>query len=118
MVALKLQGIFSVFNTRRINKNEVAEALEYDIIFITPDTDIWSPNCDAWSEKEYEMLDEHGEIRQHETRKATEIIEQGDYFDVSALDAIRISGEKYQHCIDAYISSACVSITDPGGCDR
>ena len=27
---------------------------------------------------------------------------------------MRISGEKYQHCIDAYISSACVSITDPG----
>ena len=55
-IALQLQGIFSVFNTCWLNENEVVEALEYDIIFITPDADIWSPNCDAWAEQEDEML--------------------------------------------------------------
>ena len=59
-IALKLQGIFSVFNTYRLNDNEVAESMEYDIIFITPDADTWSPSCDAWAEQEDEMLDEHG----------------------------------------------------------
>ena len=52
-------GILSVFNTLQLNENEVAEALEYDIIFITPDADIWIPNCDAWAEQEDEILDEH-----------------------------------------------------------
>ena len=112
-ITLKLQVIFSVFNTCRLNKNEVAKALEYYIIFITPDADIWSPNCDSWSEQEDEMLGEHVEIHQHETRKATEIIEQGEYFDFSALDAMRISGEKYDHFIYSYISSAYVRIPEP-----
>ena len=37
------------------------------------------------------------------------IVDENDYCDVSGTEAIRISGERYEKCIDAVISSAYVS---------
>ena len=61
-ISLRLEGIFSVFKTRNLNNEEIADPGGYDIIYLTPDADSWDPNGEAWAEQEYEMLEIDGEI--------------------------------------------------------
>ena len=59
-IALQIEGIFSVFKTRNLNDEEIAEPGGYDILYLTPDADSWNSNCEAWAEQEDEMLDIDG----------------------------------------------------------
>ena len=43
-----------------------------------------------------------------------QIEDENDYCDVSGIEAIRISGERYDKCIDSVISSAYVSTSEGG----
>ena len=90
-IALQLEGIFSVFKTRKLNDEEIAEPGGYDILYLTPDADSWDPNCEAWAEQEDEMLDIDGEILLRTQRTPVQIIEEYDYFYVSGIYAIRLS---------------------------
>ena len=51
-IALQLEGIISVFKTRKLNHEEISEPGGYDILYLTPDADSWNPNCEAWAEQE------------------------------------------------------------------
>ena len=51
-IPLNIEGIFLVFETRRLNATEIAEAWEYDIVFISPDEDSWNPNCENWGDQD------------------------------------------------------------------
>ena len=113
-IALQLEGIFSVFKTRNLNDEEIAEPGGYGILYLTLDADSWDPNCEAWADQEDEMLDIDGEIILCNQRPPVQIIEEDDYFDVSGIYAIRISAENYEKCIDTVISSAYVSTPGPG----
>ena len=103
-----------MFETRRLNANEVAEAGEYYIVFISPDADSWNPNCETWGGQEDLMLDQDGDIIQYEVKKPVEIIEESDYFGMSSMESIGVSKEKYESYIDALISSAYTSIPETG----
>ena len=59
-ITLQLEGIFLVFKTKKLNDEEIAEPGCSDILYLTPDADSWDPNCEAWAEKEDEMLDIDG----------------------------------------------------------
>ena len=59
-IDLQLVGIFSVFKTRNLNDEEIAEPGGYDILYLTLDSDSWDPNYEAWAEQEDEMLDVDG----------------------------------------------------------
>ena len=60
------------------------------------------------------MLDIDGEILLRTQHTPVQIIEEDDYFDVSGINAIRLSAENYKKCIDTVISSAYVSTPGPG----
>ena len=113
-IALQLEGILSVFNTRKLNNEEIAEPGGYEILYLTPDDDSWDPNCEAWAEQEYEMLDIDGEILLLTQRTPVQIIEEDDYFDVSGIDDIRLSADNYEKCINTLISYAYVGTPGPG----
>ena len=57
---------------------------------------------------EEEALDYDGGIKQRDTPQQMELIQQDTFFDVSALDAIRFSGEDCDKCVDALIYSVYV----------
>ena len=114
IIPLKIEGIFSVFETRQLNATEIAETGEYDIVFISPDTDSWNPNCETWGDQEDFMLDQDGDIIQYEVKKPVEIIEESEYFGTSSMEAIGVSKEKYESRIDTIISSAYKIIPEPG----
>ena len=84
-IPLKIEGIFLVFETRRLNATEIAEAGEYGIVFISPDAYYWNPNCENWGDQEDLMLDQDGDIIQYEVKKPVEIIEESDYFGMSSM---------------------------------
>ena len=46
-IVLQLVGIPSVFKTRNLNNEEIADPGGYDILYLTPDADSWDPNCEA-----------------------------------------------------------------------
>ena len=50
-IVLQLECIFSVFRTRKLNDEQIAEPGGYDILYLTPDADSWDPNCEAWAEQ-------------------------------------------------------------------
>ena len=56
-IDLQLEGIFSIFKTRKLINEEIAEPGGYNVLYLTPDTDSWGPNCEAWAEQEDEMMD-------------------------------------------------------------
>ena len=103
-----------VFKTRKLNNEEIAEPGGYDILYLTPDADFWDPNCEAWAEQEYEMLDIDGGILLRTQRPPVQIIEEDDNFGISGTYAIRLSAENYEKCIDTVISSAYFSTPGPG----
>ena len=47
-IPLQLCETFSVFNTRQLTQEEINEAGEYKVIFISPGADYWNPNCEDW----------------------------------------------------------------------
>ena len=73
-IPLQLDGKFSVFATRKLRQDEVNNAGDYKVIFISPDSDCWNPKCEAWTVMEDEMLDFEGEIRQHDRPNQIELI--------------------------------------------
>ena len=112
-IALQLEWIFSIFKTRNLSDEEIAEPGGYDILYLTPDADSWDPNCEDWAGQEDEMLGIDGEILLRTQCTPVQIIEENDYFNVSGIDAIMISAENYEKYIDAVISSAYVSTPGP-----
>ena len=58
------------------------------------------------------MVDMEVEILPHTYRVPVQIVDENDYCDISGFEAIVISGERYDKCIDAVISSAYVSTTE------
>ena len=42
-IPLKLRGIFSCFNTRALTQEEISNCMDYDTIFLTPDSERWDP---------------------------------------------------------------------------
>ena len=71
--------------------NEIVEAGEYDIVFISPDADSWNQNCETWGDQEDLMLDQDGDIIQYEVKKPVEIIKESDYFGMSSMKTIGVS---------------------------
>ena len=108
-IALQLEGIFSIFKTRKLSNEDIAEPGGYDLIYLTPDADSWDPNYEAWAEQEDDMVDTEGEILPHTCRVPVQIVDENDYCDVSGIEAIMISGERYDKCTDAVISSTYVN---------
>ena len=48
-ITLQLDGTFSVFVTQKLTQEEVNNAGEYKVIFISPDSDCGNSKCEAWA---------------------------------------------------------------------
>ena len=59
---LKLNGVFSYFDTRPLTTEEMHDADKYETIYLTPDSDSWNPNTDSFAEDEAALLDDDGDI--------------------------------------------------------
>ena len=78
-ISLQLESIFSIFKTRKISNEEIAEPGGYKLLYLAPDADSWDPNCEAWAEQEDEMVDMEGEILPRTSSVPVQIIDENDY---------------------------------------
>ena len=61
-IHLKLRGIFSYFNSRSLNSEEIHYCKSYDTIYLTPDSSSSNPANSSWAEEEDSLLDSDGNI--------------------------------------------------------
>lgn len=68
-IHLQLHGTFSYFDSRKPTVQEIKDADEDDLIWFTPDQDLWDPYLDTWQMAEASMIDENGELQAQRKRK-------------------------------------------------
>ena len=101
--------LFSVFRTQQLTQEDINEAVEYKVVFISPDANSWNSNCEDWNAMEEKILDYDGDIKQRDPPQQMELMQQDELFDFSALDTIEFYGNDYEKCVDALIFYAYVS---------
>ena len=50
-IPLKFRGVFSYFNSRSLNSEEIHYCKSYDKIYFTPDFSSWNPTNTSWAEQ-------------------------------------------------------------------
>lgn len=95
-VPLKLNGVFSYFESRKPTHDEL---LSCDNAFLTPDTASWNPYSEHFAENEESMLDWEGNIIESRFRK--KVKEDDDLY----VNSSSIASEIYESTIDGIIAS-------------
>ena len=71
-IPLRLRGIFSCFDTRKVTPDEIDNCNSMDAIYLSPDSPTWEPHSEVYSTNEDTFLDDQGEMvypRQYKKRK-------------------------------------------------
>ena len=61
-IPFTLNGIFSVFESRSLNEDEIDNAENYQTVFLTPDSNVWDPYDQSYKENEDSNLDNRGRM--------------------------------------------------------
>ena len=77
-IPLRLRGIFSYFETRKLTPDEVDEAETYDCIELSPESAEWDPSDDVFSSNEDSFLDFRGELKDAPEPKRRKLIYDDD----------------------------------------
>lgn len=105
-IPLKLNGIFSYFNSRTPTTDE----LHYcDKLFITPDASEWNPNCTSFKENEEAMLNHDGGIS-NPNRWPNKSMETEDVAQ-KVFELASVSYTEWDEEVDRNIQSAFASIS-------
>ena len=117
-IPLQLSGIFSYFNTRKLEEKELFECKK---LFLTPDSNDWNPHCESFASNERSMLTFRGEISEK-----SRWLKDPQIFEDEATNLIpeiaKVTTEEWSKQVDANISCAfgcqndCeISRNDPDG---
>ena len=63
-IPLRLKGVFSYFETRKLTPTEIEECDQMQALCLTPDSKAWEPNDEVWAEEEEKYLDGVGNLRE------------------------------------------------------
>ncbi|GFH47961.1 hypothetical protein CTEN210_14370 [Chaetoceros tenuissimus] len=103
-IHLQLHGTFSYFNSRKPNVQEIQDSDEEDLVWFTPEQDLWDPYLDTWQMAEASMLDENGDL-QVESKREKVLIPTSD--DEEWMQPVEVSS------VEAAIDSNCITDPDP-----
>ena len=106
-IPLKLRGVFSYFNSRSLNSQEINDCKSYDTIYLTPDCSSWNPTNTSRAEQEDSLLDSDGTIPFPLVREPHNLISEDE--------AEICSCEVVEQTIDYVLISSC--IRNPQGGD-
>ena len=99
-IPLKLNGIFSYFNTRMPLPSELYEK---DKVFITPDVNEWNPHCTSYAQNEKAMTNYDGEmatLTNHVNLTIQPTVNTNEIFELASVQT-----SDYESVVDAAISS-------------
>ena len=77
-IPLKLRGVFSYFNSRSLNSEEIHDCKSYDTIYFTPDCSNWNPANTSWAEQEDSILEFDGNIQFPLVRESHNLISEDE----------------------------------------
>ena len=81
-----MNGIFSVFDTRSLNQDEVENAENYQTVFLTPDSNAWDPYDDSYKENEDSNLDSRGRMVMPTTPTHHDLVRDTDISAAMVID--------------------------------
>ena len=85
-IPLELDGVFSVFNTRAPEPDDLENGI---IVTITPEGRNWNPYCEVYAENEASMTDNRGDILPSQYIHQDLIVED----DYPSIDSVLMSNE-------------------------
>ena len=103
-IPLRLRGIFSCFDTRKVTPDEIDNCNSMDAIYLSPDSPTWEPHSEVYSTNEDTFLDDQGEMvypRQYKKRK---LVHDEDVKDAEVYE-ITASGDDWEAAIDAVLAT-------------
>ena len=104
-----LKGVLSYFPCRKLTHDETDNWEEYNVVFLTPDTESWNPNNEYYVEGEDGMLDVYGDITMNAASEQNEVISAAD---IISLYDNSITQDCYETIVDEQLGLSCV---DAGG---
>ena len=106
-IPLKLRGVFSYFNSRSLNSEEIHDCKSYDTIYLTPDCSSWNPTNTSWAEQEDSLLDSDGNIPFTLVRESHNLISE-DYTELCSCEVL-------EQTINDVLISSCSRNPQGGG---
>ena len=96
-IPLKLDGIFSYFETRKLTDDEV-EACEYiPTVSLSSDSDKWDPYDPSYANQEDSMIDYRGDLMVREPKKRK-------ILDDSEVSEICVTQERYEAAVSSIVA--------------
>ena len=102
-IQLKLDGIFSVFDTRALSTKEVNGVEHYPRIFLTPDSPTWDPYDSSYADHEASFLDSRGNMVFPRQPSNHQLIAEPD------VSSVETEGP-YDAMVDAVIASSVIGM--------
>ncbi len=97
-INLQLNGIFSYFNTRPLTLEEQENWMDYQVVFITPDSDSWDPYSAHYVKEEAAMVDVNGLLVEQDSRPQSAIFSETD---ISKLYGKPVTWDHYNDIVNA-----------------
>ena len=77
-IPLNLRGVFSSFNSKSLNSEEIHDCKSYDTIDLTPDCSSWNPTNTSWDDQKDSLLDSDGNIPSPLVRESHNLISEDE----------------------------------------
>ena len=99
-IPLQLDGIFSYFPTRALNKDEMEDPGQYETVFLSPDAETWDPYDKSYAINDNGYLNNREELFYTMPAKDHELIAEAD------VNAIDVDVDKTQSHLTKEVNTA------------
>jgi len=98
-IPLKLDGIFSYFETRKLTNDEIDGCEYIETVGLCPSGPGWDPYDPEYSNQEDSMIDFRGDVITPQPKKRRKILDDRDVFELN------VSVERYEAAISSIVAS-------------
>ena len=102
-ISLRLRGIFSCFETRKLTPDEVDDCNNMDVLELTPDSPAWDPQDEVYSNNEDTFMDDRGELIYPCQSKKRKLIHDDDIREAEVFE-IEATGDDWEAAVDAVLA--------------
>ena len=107
-IPLRLKGVFSYFETRKLTSMEVEECDHMQSVCLTPDSKIWEPNDEIWAEEEAKYIDDADNLVERPPSKKRKLVHDSDFDqaeDTHDWIETNVSGVQWDNAIDTILDA-------------
>ena len=107
-IPLRLQGTFSVFDSRKPSEQDITDD---ELVFITPEGSSWNPHCESYADNEASLTNFRGEVLASSYRYK-DMLKSDDFPSINtALGEVETHDRLTKHGFDVMINSVQVHVS-------